>query len=107
MNEDLIGLKIEKYDSIAKCISILRKYENEPMSVLKKRILNGEYAISCEYTDDIGLKNIIKCYEELTAANMNVSIFELDGDQTTIELLYNLNETYDSISEEIDSEADE
>lgn len=104
MSKDLIGLKIQKHNSIAKCINILRKYENQPMSVLKNRILKNEFVISCDYTDSEGLKKIIKCYEELISIETEVKIFELDGDPTTIDLLYNLDKTYDSISEEIDLE---
>lgn len=104
MNEDLIGLKITKYDSISKCISILRKYDNRAMSVLKNRIINNEYSISCDYTDDVGLKKLMKCYMELTNSNIEVQLYELDGEPTSFELLQNLDQMYNSISSDIDSE---
>ncbi len=102
MQNNIIGLKISKYDSLAKCISIIRKFDSGSMSDIKKRILNHEYILQYSRIDGDGLKNIIKCYNALTSSGIFVELYERDDLPTTIELLKNLDKTYDDISDEID-----
>lgn len=60
-----IGLKVKTPTSMAKCISILRKYTPVSMSEIKSAIESNEYILSCKYTNDSGIRKIRKCYDEL------------------------------------------
>ena len=107
MHSDTIGLKVLPKDASAKCLFILRKYNDSAIMNLKKIILNSEYVLKYSYTDSFGLKAIIQCYEELSKIGVTTLLFELDDKPTDIEGLKTLNDTYDEISAEIDEENDE
>ena len=100
----IIGLKIESYKSFAECAKIIRQFHNYSFSELKKRVDGHDYILCYACTDDIGVKNVIKCYERLTAIGTEVSLYELDHRPTTIEHIRNRDRMYDEISSEIDSE---
>lgn len=70
------------------------------------RINNNEYVLFYDYTDEIGLKKIIKCYEQLSKLGINPTLFDEDGEETTIGIMRNLDGMYDEISEYIDAEAE-
>ena len=105
--KDIVGLKIRPGDSLAKGISIVRKYKNAPIGEIKREIQENEYVLVYSRIDDRGLKQIIKCYKELTKAGLKAELFEGNDEPTTLELLMNLDNTYDEISDEIDAEDDE
>ena len=99
-----IQIRIITDNVSAKCISIIKKHTFLPISEIKNCIYNGQYILSCPYTDRHGLKKIIKCYKDLEDASVPVSDYELDDRLTTIDFLRNLDATYDEISNEIDAE---
>lgn len=101
---ETIGLKVQASVPAAKCISVIRKYDPSPMSVIRDRILRHEYLLVYSYTDRFALKKLIKCYKDLAAQGIEAELYELDDDPTTIDLLENLNRTYDEISDQIDAE---
>ena len=102
---ETVGIKIPVGTPIAKCVSVIRKIEPSlSISDISSRVNNGEYVLSYDYTDNSGVKKIIKCYEDLTKQGIQPSLFELDDEECDIELIKNMNNMYDEISDEIDAE---
>ena len=104
MTQLIIGLKIDAYTSFAECAKIVREFQNYSLAEIKQRMSNHDYVLCYACTDDVGVKKVIKCYDKLTAAGVEVSLYELDHRPTTIEHVRNRDRMYDDISEEIDSE---
>ncbi len=108
--DNKIGLIIKSAPSLAKCISIIRKYRADSISDIKSRIENCEYVFDCRYTDTSGVRKVRRCYDELIKAGAMVEIYE-HGDLTTRDFLSNLVDTYRQIEEEteamIDNESDD
>ena len=102
----IVGLKIKSFDNLTKCIKIVRKYNSLPMSELVSKIENQDYVLVYDYTDDVGVKNIIKCYYELTNENIIVEIFALNHIKTSIEQIMNLDNMYDEIEKEVENDED-
>lgn len=102
MTNFIVGLKIEEYTSIAECAKIVRSFNNASIAEFKKCISTHSYVLCYSCTDDLGLKNIIACYEELVKSGAKVSLYELDHRPTTIELLRNRASMYKDIAEDID-----
>ena len=94
-----ICIKIKEYTSMAKCISILRKYNPATMSELKAAIESNKYVLSCRYTNDSGIRKIRKCYDELSKNGIIAEIYEHDC-LTTREFISNLLNTYHEIEQE-------
>ena len=107
MMQLIIGLKIDSYISFSECAKIVRQFQKYSIAEFKKRVDNHDYVLCYACTDDIGVKKIISCYDQLTSIGTEVSLFELDHRPTTIELVRNRDRLYDGISEEIDSEDNE
>ena len=106
MEKDTVGLKIAKYDSLSTVVSILRKYTDFSISEIMSRINNNDYVLLFDYTDHEGVKTIIKCYSELKDNSIEASLFEMDDEPTSIDLLNNLNQMYSEISDEVDAMMD-
>ncbi len=108
---DNLGLKIAKYNSIAKCISIIKKYRKDPISEIKTAIETNDFVLACDYIDDKGLMEMINCYDELISNNCMVEIYDL-GRIGSREMLCNLHEshlitqieTFASVEAELDDE---
>lgn len=98
-----LGIKVIKFDSIALCISTIRGVNPESIGNIKSAILSGDYVYTCDELDDEGLSNIVKLYEELKSLENEVELYE-DDEPTTIELLYNLQESYAETGHSIDAE---
>ena len=103
--EDRIGLVIKSADSVAKCISIIRKYNPVSMSEIKKAMENHSFVFDCEYTSNSGVRKVRRCYDELVKAGATIEIYE-DGDLTTREFISNLLNTYQEIDKEIQAQID-
>lgn len=102
---DTVGIKIPQGTPIVKCVPIIRKIKPSlSISEISSRIANDEYVLSYDYTDNNGVKCIIKCYEQLTKLGIQPRLFELDDEECDIEMLVNLTTMYDEISDEIDAE---
>lgn len=100
----IIGLKVESYKSFADCVKVIRQFENYSLAEIKTRIQNHDYVLCYECSDDVGVKKIIRCYEQLTKLNVVTSLYELDNRLTTIENVRNRDTMYNEISDEIDAE---
>ncbi|MBP5655357.1 MAG: hypothetical protein J6X33_07555 [Clostridiales bacterium] len=102
---DTVGIKISSESPIAKCVSIIREIEPDlSISDIRTAIDNNEYVLSYDYTDEKGIKNIVKCYEELEKLGIKARLYELDNEECSIELIKNLDKMYDEISDDIDAE---
>ncbi len=84
-----IGIKIKNTSSIAKTISVIRKYNPISMAEIKKAIVSNDYVLECSYISHQGVQTIRKCYDELTKAGTEVEIYE-HNELTTREFLSNL-----------------
>ena len=108
--EDRIGIVVKSTDSMAKCISIIRKYNPISMAEIKAAIESGEMVFDCDYLSDSGVRKVRRCYDELVKTGAIVEIYE-DGKLSSRELISNLIDTYREISDEInaliDAEAEE
>ncbi len=103
--EDRIGLVIKSADSVAKCISIIRKYNPISMSEIKTAIERKAFVFDSDYTNDSGVRKVRRCYDELVKAGAIVEIYE-DGDLTTREFISNLLNSYREIDKEIQNQID-
>lgn len=102
---DTIGIKIPVGTPVAKCVAVVRKIEPSlSISDITSRINANEYVLSYDYTSNEGVKKIIHCYEELIKLDIHPTLYELDDDECTIDLLKNLDTMYDEISDEIEAE---
>ena len=97
---DNIGIKIKSNDKIAKSISIIRKYTNLSIGDIKAKIINDEYVMACGYTDEDGIKNIVKAYKEVTSLGVDVVIYEHDR-VTTVDFIMNLINMYSDIERDM------
>ena len=97
---DNIGVKIESNDKIKKCISSIRKYTNLSIGEIKSKIINNEYVMVCGYTDEDGIKNIVKAYKEVISLGVNAVIYEHDR-VTTVDFLINLIDMYGDIERDM------
>jgi len=103
--EDRIGLVIKSADSVAKCISIIRKYNPISMSEIKTAIESKSFVFDCDYTNNSGIRKVRRCFDELVKAGATVEIYE-DGDLTTREFISNLLNSYQEIDREIQDQID-
>ena len=93
--EDIIGIKIPKNAPLVTALKIIRKYIHESYADIKSHILNNDYVFTCEYADDKGLNNVISLYGELNKAKIKPTLYDEDGEKTTLTLLKNLAESYE------------
>ena len=93
--KDIIGIKIPKNAPLVTALKIIRKYTHESYADIKSHILNNDYVFTCEYADDVGLNKVITLYGEFTKAKIKPTLYDEDGEKTTIRLLKNLAESYE------------
>ena len=96
----MIGLVIRSTPSMAKSIAIIRKYNPVAMSEIKKAIESGDYVLTCEYSDESGVRKIRRCYDQLTKAGMSVEIYEHER-LTSREILTNLIQSHRQTEREV------
>ena len=63
---------------------------------IKAKIINNEYVMVCGYTDEEGIKNIIKAYKEVISLGVDAIVYEHDR-ITTVDFLINLIDMYGDI----------
>lgn len=95
-----IGLKVVSYTSIAKCISVIRKYNPISMAEIKNAIETNNYILTCSYISHPGVRMIRKCYDELTKSGVVVEIYEHDR-LTDRELISNLISSHRQTNKEV------
>ena len=96
---DRIGLVIKSTNSVAKCIAIIRKYNPISMAEIKKAMDTEQFVFDCEYSDDIGVRKVRKCYDELVKSGATVEIYA-DSFPSSREFISNLLGSYRKIAEE-------
>lgn len=94
-----IGIKITQYESLSKCISIIRNYRSESMGVIKSEIESNDFIFVCDFTDTPNLKLMLKCHDELTQLGCTLSIQE-QGRMIPREIILNLLQMHKEIHEE-------
>lgn len=99
----IIGIKINEKNIPAKCIMIIRKYQNIPISVIKQRIESNQYIITCDYIDNEGIKLVLELYNELNSEGIICSLYE-HNNPTITEFLCNLLESYEKTKREVEEE---
>ena len=112
---DIIQLKIEKDNSVASYIKIIRKFDDSlSVGTLKQRIDNGDFVIGfdLEYYDaledinEIDRKKLFRqMIEELCQAGAKISIYQ-DNEKISIDTLDNRLETLDIISQQVENDID-
>ena len=106
-NEDsIVGIKINGTDIPTKCIMIIRKYQDIPISEIKQKIWDGQYILICDYIDDKGIKNILELYNELNLEGVNCTIYDEYNNPTTTEILNNLLDSYEDIRKQVEEDID-
>lgn len=96
-----IGLKAKKASSMAKTVSIIRKYNKKSMSDIVNAIKSDDYVLKCTVLSHSGVIMIRKCYDELIKVGAEVKIYECD-EPTTRELISNLINSHRQTDHEID-----
>ncbi|MDE6602141.1 MAG: hypothetical protein K2K90_08255 [Lachnospiraceae bacterium] len=112
---DIIQLKIEKDNSVASYIKIIRKFDDSlSVGTMKQRIDNGDFVIGfdLEYYDaledinEIDRKKLFRqMIEELCQAGAKISIYQ-DNEKISIDTLDNRLETLDIISQQVENDID-
>ena len=94
-----IGLIITEYESLSKCISIIRKYRNASMADIKNEIESQHFIYTCDFTDTTSLHHLIACHDELCDAGATLIIQEQNR-PITRDILGNLSQMHKEIHEE-------
>lgn len=102
-NNSIIGIKINKTNIPAKCIMIIKKYQDLPISEIKQKIEKNKYILTCDYIDDNGIKSVLGLYNELNAEEVNCSLYE-HNNPTTIEFLNNLLNSYEETRKQVEED---
>ena len=100
-----IGIKIKNYSSIAKTISIIRKYNPISIAQIKEAIASNNYVLECSYISHPGVRTVRKCYDELMKAGTEVAIYEHD-ELTTRDFLSNLIDSHRQTTLEVLAQVD-
>lgn len=101
----VVGIKIRNASSTAKCISIIRKYDNYSIAEIKQSIESQKYILSCQSIDTSGIKKIRKCYDELTKNGIEAELYQWDR-ITTRDVVSNLIDSHQSIALQTQAEID-
>lgn len=101
----IIGIKINELNISAKCIMIIRKYQDLPISEIKQKIEDNQYILTCDYIDDNGIKSVLELYNELNSEGVSCSLYE-HNNPTTIEFLNNLLDSYEETRKQVEEDID-
>ncbi len=101
----ILGLKIKSTSSLAKCISIVRKYNPISMADIKSAIESGDYIFTTTVISHSGVRTLRKCYDELVKNGADVEIYERDK-PITRELVSNLISSHRQTDREVRAQVD-
>ena len=104
-NNSIVGIKVNGTSIPAKCIMIIKKYEDLPISEVKQRIENNQYILVCDYIDDNGIKAVLGLYSELNSEGINCSLYE-HNNLTNIKFLNSLLESYEETRNQVEEDID-
>ncbi len=102
----ILGLRIKTTSSMAKCISIVRKYNPISMSDIKSAIESGNYVFTTTVISHSGVRTLRKCYDELIKCGADVEILERDK-PIAREQVSNLVSSHRQIEREVRTQVDE
>lgn len=71
-----IALKVISFNSIAKVISIIRNYNPISMGEIRTAIENGSYVLEYDFFSHWGVRELRRCYDELTKAGITCEIYD-------------------------------
>ena len=100
-----ISIKIKSTSSMAKAISIIRKYNPVSMSEIKTAIESGKYVLEHSVLSTSGIRATRKCYDELIKAGSEVEIYERDR-LISREILSNLINSHRQTEREVRAQID-
>jgi len=98
-----IGIKAAKSDFNAVIAKTIRKYRDISISEIKTIVSESNYLYECDYVDAQGIKVILSINSELNSNGMLTAIYEHDQ-ETNVEFLNNLLETYAEIAAQVEAE---
>lgn len=99
----LVGIKVKETTFNANIVKIMRRYSDESISDIKKKVINREYLYVCDYIDFDGLATIVEIYNAMKKTNIDVELFEHE-EITTIEFLNNLIQSYSETEKQVEEE---
>lgn len=103
--EETLGIKLPVGSVPAKVAMEIKKLTGIAPSEVQRIAANNAYLILCDYVDEEGLALINKVKRMLKKNGIEARLFE-DGEETTSELLDNLEELNKEIAEECDEYPD-
>ena len=104
-NNSIVGIKVNETTILAKCIMIIKKYQDLPISEIKQKIEDYQYILTCDYIDDSGIKSVLGLYNELNSEGVNCSLYE-HNNLTTIKFLNNLLESFEETRKQVEEDID-
>ena len=88
-----MALKVKKYSSIAKVISILRKYSAISMGEIKSAVEQNQFILEVDYLSISGIRKLRRCYDELLKAGIECDIYDEDEEVISRQIMNNWIET--------------
>ena len=90
---DTIALKVKSYSSIAKVISIIRKYSSLSMGDIKSAIEHNQYVLEVDCFSISEIRKLRRCYDELLNAGTECDIYDEDEEVISRQIVSNWIET--------------
>ena len=101
----IIGIKITSSDSMAKSISVIRKYNHAPINEIKKAIESRDFVLKYSVLDSQGIRTIRKCYDDLIKLGNKVELYE-DDELISREIVSNLIRSHRQTEREVRAQVD-
>ncbi len=86
---DTMALKVKAYPSIAKVISIIRKYSSSSMGEIKSAVEHDQLIFEVDYLSISGIRKLRRCYDELLKAGIECDIYDEDEEVISREIISN------------------
>ena len=90
---DTMALKVKSYTSIAKVISIIRKYSSISMGDIKSAIEHNQYILEVDCFSISGIRKLRRCYDELLKAGIECDVYDEDEEVISRQIVSNWIET--------------
>ena len=100
------GIKVPTDSSVVRVISIVRTYDPLPIREIKRRVVESDYLLTCDYPSDWGVESILYCYYDLLKQGIIPCLFENDC-PINVERIADLDNAYQELATELAAESDE
>lgn len=97
---DTIALKVKTYSSIAKVISIIRKYSSISMGEIKFAVEHNQFILEVDCLSISGIRKLRRCYDELLKAGIECDIYDEDEEVISRQIVSNWIETLRGIEKD-------